>query len=154
MESKVVLRSSKDRIRHAIFFELILLVICVPVFSLISGKPVEEMGALGVSLSLIAMVVNYIYNYAFDHALVWLGKSVQQRSTLMRIVHAVLFEAVLFGATVPLIMGFMGITFMQALVLDIGFMIFVPCYAFVYNIAYDKVYPMPLSKEVIVPTSR
>lgn len=137
------LRTPKDRLRHTILFELILLAILIPSTSILLNKPIETMGTLNISMSLLAMALNFFYNYTFDHALRWLGKPVYERGKRLRLVHSILFEIVLFIFGAPLIMYVLDYTFMQAVLYDVAFMIAVPIYAFIFNIAYDRVFPPP-----------
>ncbi|SDL30237.1 Uncharacterized membrane protein [Maridesulfovibrio ferrireducens] len=136
------MRTCKDRLRHTILFEILLILIIGPMLSIILEQPLHTMGALTIILSLIAMVINYIYNLAFDHSLKQLGKSVHKRSKRLRVLHSILFELVLFIFSVPIVMNFMGYTFMEAFILDIGFIIMVPVYAFFFNILYDNAFPI------------
>ncbi|WP_074217041.1 PACE efflux transporter [Halodesulfovibrio marinisediminis] len=142
------MRTSTDRLRHTVFFELILLVICVPLLALLLNKPMGHVGAVSLMLSLAGATWNYIYNYLFDHALVRLNKPLYPRSGLLRTFHAVLFELSLLVITIPAVMIMMNLSFMQALMIDIGFVAFVPVYAFVYNIAYDRLFPLPTAETV------
>ncbi|WP_240645444.1 chlorhexidine efflux transporter [Vibrio mediterranei] len=72
MNSKNVMRSPADRLRHTILFELLLLLIAAPICMFVFGANVKTAALTAFSLSLIAMVWNYIYNYAFDRALIYL----------------------------------------------------------------------------------
>jgi uncharacterized membrane protein len=53
--------------------------------------------------------------------------------------------------TIPMIMWWMGLTFFQALVFDLSFLIFVPVYALVFNWVYDFVFPAPHVRNDILP---
>jgi len=142
----IAMRTPKDRLRHTIFFELFLLLLCVPVMSFALGKPMEEIGIMSLVLSLVGASWNYMYNYLFDHALVRLNKPLYPRSGMLRLIHAVFFELTLLIITVPTIMLQLNYTFMQALMVDIGFVVFVPVYAFAYNMMYDRVFPPPVAE--------
>lgn len=145
---KQIMRTSTDRLRHTVFFELILLIICVPLLSLLLDQPMGHVGAVSLMLSLAGATWNYVYNYLFDHALIRLNKPLYPRSTKLRTVHAVAFELTLLFITVPAVMIMMNFSFMQAVMLDIGFVFFVPVYAFAYNIAYDRIFPLPTANAV------
>lgn len=136
------MRTSKDRLRHTILFEIVLVLLVGPLLAVALGKPLHTMGAMTLSLSLIAMVVNYIYNLAFDHALLRLGRSVHERSKKLRVLHAILFELCLLVFSLPLVMFMMDYSFMQALILDLGFVVSVPIYAFFFNVIYDRTFPV------------
>ena len=140
------MRTSKDRLRHTILFEILLVATAGPLLSLLLDQPMHTMGTMTLLLSFIAMTVNYLYNWAFDHTLNQLGKPVHERSPVLRILHAILFELCLVAFTIPIVMQFLGYTLTEALILDIGFIVFVPLYAFAFNMIYDHIFPMPSSE--------
>lgn len=45
---------------------------------------------------------------------------------------------------IPFIAWYLGISLMTALVMDIAIVVFYLVYAFVFNIAYDRLFPLPL----------
>lgn len=137
------MRTSKDRLRHTILFEILLVLIIGPLLSVVLKQPMHTMGALTVTLSLIAMVVNYVYNLAFDHTLKWLGRPVYERSRKLRALHSILFELCLLAISLPVVMLLLNYTIQEALMLDVGFIIIVPGYALIFNIIYDRTFPIP-----------
>ncbi len=48
------LRTGADRWRHTLGFEVVGLLISIPVFSAISGQPVDHLGPLAFGISLLA----------------------------------------------------------------------------------------------------
>ncbi len=139
------MRSNIDRLRHTVLFEFFGLLTCVPLASWLLGKSLVQIGALSIVLSLSAMCLNYIYNLLFDIALTRMGRPVNVRSMAMRVLHAVLFECSLLVLTVPFIAWWLDMSLWTAFITDIGFALFFLVYAFVYNWAYDIVFPMPVS---------
>ena len=137
------MRTNLDRFRHTILFEFFGLVICIPLASWILGKDLLQIGTLSIVLSLTAMCLNYLYNLLFDIALVRMGRPVNVRTIAMRVLHAVLFELSLIFLTVPFIAWWLEMSLLTAFITDIGFALFFLVYAFVYNWAYDIVFPMP-----------
>jgi uncharacterized membrane protein len=138
------MRTSADRIRHSFLFELIGIAICTPLASWILNKGLAQIGALSIALSLAAMCVNYGFNLVFDLSLVRLGRPVNVRSVKLRMLHAVLFETSLTILTIPMIAWWLDMTLWAAFLTDIGFTLFFLIYGFVYNWAYDVVFPMPV----------
>ena len=61
------MRTTKDRIRHLVLFEVTALLILVPIGAVFFGFDPFEIGALGASTAAIAAVWNYVYNLAYDH---------------------------------------------------------------------------------------
>ena len=139
---KTTMRTPGDRLRHCLLFEIILLAICVPLLSWVTQEPMEKMGAMSIGLSLMAMVWNGVYNVLFDHLLLRLNRPLYPRSLAMRIGHALLFEAGLLFVTIPSVMWWLEISFVHALMIDLGFVVVTPIYAVAFNGFYDRLFPV------------
>lgn len=136
------MRTTADRIRHAIMFEIIGLMLITPLATLASGHGLGEIGVIAIVASLLAMGWNYVYNLGFDHAMVKLRGSVA-KTVPIRIFHAVFFELGLLIVMLPFIAWYLQISLLEALIMDIGIALFYLVYAYVYNWAYDRVFPIP-----------
>ncbi|WP_375057016.1 PACE efflux transporter [Zobellella sp. DQSA1] len=136
------MRTTKDRIRHALGFEIIGLLIFAPLASLLFNHKLFDMGLMALVGSIIATVWNYIYNLLFDHVLLKLRGEVR-KTTPIRIGHALLFEGGLLLLFLPMIAWHLGITLWEAFVMDIAMASFYLVYAYLYNLAYDRVFPLP-----------
>ncbi|OWW02080.1 hypothetical protein ATY81_22635 [Rhizobium sp. R72] len=136
------MRKTADRIRHAISFEIIGLALVTPLGALAFGMPMADIGVVGVAGATLATVWNYIYNLGFDHLIKRLTGGTQ-KSVAMRLLHAVMFETGLLLALLPMIAWYLGISVVQALMMDVSFALFYVVYAFVFNWAYDRVFPLP-----------
>lgn len=136
------MRTTKDRIRHALGFEIIGLLIFAPLASLVFGFELHTMGLMAVVGSIIATAWNYFYNILFDNAMLKLRGQVQ-KTVPIRVLHAVLFEGGLLLLFLPMIAWYLGITLWEAFMMDITMATFYLIYAFVYNWIYDKVFPVP-----------
>lgn len=136
------MRSIADRVRHALAFEIIGLVIFIPLFSWLLQKNVSEMGVLGVVSAFTATSWNFIYNWGFDLAMLrWAGTL--HKTVAVRVLHSVLFEAGLIVLLIPFIAWYLDISLWTALLMDIAIVVFYLVYAFFFNIAYDRVFPIP-----------
>lgn len=107
------MRSVRDRIRHAVSFELIGLVIVTPIAAWGFGMPMYDIGVVVLVSSLIATAWNYIYNLLFDHALLRITGT-PRKTLAQRVFHAVLFEFGLLFVLLPFIAWYLGITLLQA----------------------------------------
>lgn len=136
------MRSTLDRIRHALAFEIIGLAIITPLGALAFGLALADMGVIGVAAATLATVWTYIYNLGFDHAMMAL-RGDTAKSLRLRIVHALLFELGLLVILVPPIAWYLDIGLIEALVMDAALALFYVVYAFVFNLAYDTVFPVP-----------
>ncbi len=136
------MRSVSDRIRHAISFEIIGLLLVTPLGALVFNVSMADMGVIGIGGATIATLWNYIYNVWFDHAMMRFKRTVH-KTLMIRIVHAGLFEAGLLAILMPFIAWYLQIGLIEAFLMDVSFALFYLVYAFVFNLAYDKVFPLP-----------
>ncbi len=138
------MRTGADRLRHTLGFEVLGMMISVPLFSLLTGQPVDHLGPLAIGLSLLATGWNYLYNLMVDH---WMLRQLGrlEKRLIERVLHALIFELGLLLVVLPLTALWLGISLWQALWLDIGFSLFFVLYAFGYNLAYDRLFPLPVS---------
>ena len=141
------MRTFPDRMRHATLFEAIGLALFTPAAALLFDQPVAHMGVIGVISATVATVWNFVFNVGFDHALVRLtGHTAKTVPT--RIAHAILFEGGLIIMLIPMVAWYLGISLRAALLMDISIVVFYLVYAFVFNIAYDRIFPVRDEKPV------
>lgn len=136
------MRSPLDRLRHALSFEIIALLIVVPLGAWIFGFPMHDMGVVGVVGATIATLYNMVFNHLFD-LLMKRRYGSTRKTPRQRVVHAVAFETGLLLVLLPFIALYLGISLWQAFVMDISFAGFYLVYAFVFNWAYDWLFPLP-----------
>eukprot|EP00873_Tetraselmis_striata_P032456 jgi/Tetstr1/452720/TSEL_039756.t1 len=136
------MRTAWDRVRHALCFEIIGLILVIPLGALVFAMPMHDIGVVGLVSATIAMAWNYLFNFGFD-AIMLRTIGTTLKSVRLRIAHAVLFELGLLIVLMPFIAWYLGISLIHALVMDISFALFYMGYAFVFNLAYDRVFPLP-----------
>lgn len=137
------MRTVSDRVRHAIGFEMIGLILCMPLASRVLEQDVWHLGLLGLALSLLGTFWNYVFNLLFDRLLLaWRGRL--HKTFVERIGHALAFEFGLLLFTLPAISSYLSISLLQAFWVDMGFVLFYVVYALGYNWGYDKVFPLPI----------
>ena len=136
------MRTPADRIRHAIAFEVIGILLATPLGALVFHLHAGDSAVIVIGSASVAMAWNYVYNLGFDHALKAITGTTL-KSLPWRVAHAVLFEIGLLLMLMPLIALYMGITLWEALVMDLAFALFYMGYALVFNWAYDRVVPLP-----------
>ena len=66
----------------------------------------------------------------------------RQDLVLLRLAHALGFEGGLLIFSLPVIMAWTGMDFWTALVADIGLALAYAGYAYLFNLAYDRVFPI------------
>lgn len=136
------MRTARDRIRHAISFEIIGLALITPLGAWAFHMPMHDIGVLGIVGATIATLWNYIYNLGVDRIMQRLRGSTR-KTTPIRVLHAVMFEVGLLFVLLPLFAWYLGISLRQALPMDVSFALFYVGYAFVFNWAYDRLFPLP-----------
>ncbi|HGM5289538.1 PACE efflux transporter [Serratia ureilytica] len=133
----------KRKLVYVTAYEIIGMAISALGLALLSGHAPSTTGPLAVVITTIAVSWNFIYNYVFEW---WESRQVSRARTLKRrILHAVGFQLTLVVYLIPLIAWWMGITLWQALLLDMALIVIIPCYTFVFNWAFDKLFGLPAS---------
>jgi uncharacterized membrane protein len=136
------MRNFTDRLRHAISFEILGLLLVTPLGALVFAIPMEHLGVVTVGSATLAMLWTYGYNWAFDLALLRATGGTGKTFGL-RVLHALLFEAGLLVLLMPFIAWWLEVSLWRALVMDLGFAAFYVVYAFAFNWVYDRVFPVP-----------
>lgn len=136
------MRTTADRIRHALSFEIIGILLATPLGALFFGLHGGDSAVIVIGSATVAMAWNYLFNLLFDKALNRLAGTTL-KSGPVRIVHAVMFEIGLLLMLMPLIALYLGITLWQAFVMDLAFALFYMGYALVFNWIYDRLFPLP-----------
>ncbi|HQR05079.1 MAG: PACE efflux transporter [Proteobacteria bacterium] len=139
----VPLRSFADRARQVVLFEILGLILITPLFSWASGHPLDSAAGLLAVLSLVAAIWNGAYSTSVD----WLqarlfGQRADQRGFLARGLHALMFETGLLVLTLPIIVAWTKMSWWPALMADLGLACAYTIYAFVFNLAYDRRFPI------------
>lgn len=134
------MRTTKDRIRQAISFEIIGITLSVPLAAFAFGFELGKTGILGVVGATLATAWNYVFNLMFDLGLKKLNGSTH-KSIKLRLLHAISFELGLMVAFLPIIAWWMGIGLFEALVVDLAFIAFYLLYTFVFTWCYDTIFP-------------
>jgi uncharacterized membrane protein len=152
------LRSLPDRLRQIAIFEIGGLLLVTPPFAWASGVPLTDSIGLLALLALIAAIWNGCYNTCFD----WLegrltGRTADRRPLRLRVLHAVGFESGLLVMTLPILVAWTGMSWIEALLADIALAITYTVYAFVFNLGYDRVFPIEQGERRVpdaVPSER
>lgn len=136
------MRTTADRIRHTIGFEVLGLALLTPLASWLFDHAMAEIGPLALLFTFLGAGWNYLYNLLFDRAMLRLRRTLQKR-VVDRLVHALGFELGLLWITLPLIAWWLEISLWQALLLDLSMVVFYLVFAYLYNWLYDVLFPLP-----------
>lgn len=129
-------RSVKERIFHACTFEFFAIVFTMLIGIFLLNKPLNAMGILSVLISVTALLLNIVFNWLFDRFFPFVNGD---RPVKIRMLHAIGFEGTLVLFTVPMIAFFLKVSFVEAFMIEIGFLIFFLFYTYIYNWCYDKI---------------
>ncbi|MGL4675108.1 MAG: PACE efflux transporter, partial [Wohlfahrtiimonas sp.] len=127
-------RSVKERIFHAFTFEFFAIVFTMLIGIFLLNKPIDAMGVLSVLISVTALLLNIVFNWLFDRFFPFVNGD---RPVKIRMLHAIGFEGTLVLFTVPMIAFFLKVSFVEAFMIEIGFLVFFLFYTYIYNWCYD-----------------
>lgn len=127
-------KSIGERVLQAVLFEALAIVLCTPLFAWLMGKSLFEMGMVTLLNCMLALIWNVVFNAGFDRLLARLH---WRKNVGVRVLHAVLFESGLIVVSVPLIAWWLGMSLLQALLLDLGVLLFFLPYTYVFHWVYD-----------------
>ena len=142
----------KRRVVNIGLYEGIAIVVASAGLALMSGQGVAHSGAVAVAASAIAIVWNLCFNWMFER---WEARqTVRGRSLGRRVAHAIGFEGGLVAFLVPLMAWWFEVSLWDALVMDLGLVVFFLVYTFVFNWAFDRAFGLPASAAGSGPTPR
>ncbi|MBB2496007.1 PACE efflux transporter [Aquipseudomonas ullengensis] len=135
------MQGAKRKVVQAVLYELIGALFVSPVIALAFDESLAYSGALALLLSLSALVWNMLFNGLFEH---WEARQVERtRGLKRRMLHAAGFEGGLALLLVPLMAWWLGITWAEAFVADLGLLVFFFFYAFAFQWAFDRLFDVP-----------
>jgi len=133
----------KRRVVYISLYEGIAIVVASAGLALMSGQGLGHSGVLAVIASVIAVLWNLTFNALFER---WeSNQAVRGRSVRRRIAHAIGFEGGLVAFLVPMFAWWLDVSLWEALVMDLGLVVFFLVYTFVFNWAFDAVFGLPSS---------
>lgn len=137
------MQGAKRRVVYVGLYEVIAIVLSAILLEWMSGAGAAESLGLAVAASAVAIIWNLAFNSVFER---WEARRKQQgRSLGVRILHAIGFEGGLLIFLIPLVAWWYDVSFWQALLMDMGLLIFFLVYTFVFTWAFDRVFGLPAS---------
>lgn len=135
----------KRRVVYVGLYELVAIVLSAILLKLISNADTANSLGIAVAASAIAILWNLAFNYGFEMWEQYLqqNRKHQGRSLGIRVLHAVGFEGGLVIFLVPVLAWWLEVSFIEALLLDLGLLVFFLFYTFVFNWAFDAVFGLP-----------
>ncbi len=133
----------KRRVVYVGLYEFIAIVLSAILLELMSNAGTAESLGLAIAASAVAIIWNLVFNSLFER---WESRRQQPgRSLGVRIIHAIGFEGGLLVLLVPLVAWWYGVGLWQALLMDLGLLVFFLVYTFVFTWAFDRVFGLPAS---------
>lgn len=131
----------KRRVVYVGLYELVAIVLSAILLTLISSADSANSLGLAIAASALAILWNLVFNYGFE---VWEQHRGQTgRSLAVRVLHALGFEGGLVIFLVPLLAWWLQVSFIEALLLDLGLLVFFLFYTFIFNWVFDALFGLP-----------
>ena len=135
------LQGSRRRFVFVSLYELIAIVVATFGFMAFTGQGAAHSGVISVISSVVAIIWNLAFNALFER---WESRqAVRGRSVARRVAHAVGFEGGLALILVPLLAWWFHVGLWEALVMDLGLLMFFLVYTFVFNWSFDRLFGLP-----------
>ncbi len=143
------LQGVRRRVVYVSIYELIAIAVVTVGLARYTGQDMGHSGVMAVVSSAVAVVWNVVFNTLFER---WEARqAVRGRSLRRRVAHAIGFEGGLVFTLVPLFAWWFGISLWEALLMDLGLIVFFLCYTFVFSWVFDQLFGLPAS--VLGPTA-
>ena len=131
------------RILQAVLYEAIAVAFLGPALSLVFERPLVSTLSLALLMSAVALAWSYVFNSLFER---WESRQrVGGRSPQRRFIHALGFEGGLVILLVPLMAGWLRISWIQALLADIGTLAVFFVYSVAFTWLFDRIFGLPIS---------
>ncbi|WJN57283.1 PACE efflux transporter [Pseudomonas sp. SO81] len=137
------MQGAKRKVVQALLYELVGALFVSPVIAFAFDESMVYSGTLALLLSLVALSWNMLFNSLFEY---WEARQARRTRTLgRRLLHSLGFEGGLALMLVPLMAWWLDISWLQALVADLGLLLFFFFYAFAFQWAFDLLFGVPTS---------
>lgn len=133
----------RRRIIHVTFYEVFAIALSSVVMLGTTPADLKLATVASVLASVYAVVWNVSYNSLFE---AWEARQpVRGRSLQRRICHAFGFELGFLVVLVPAFAWMLGISLVEAFILESGMILLFLVYTFAYNLAFDRIFGLPAS---------
>lgn len=139
----------RRRVVYVGLYEVIAILLSAVLLELMSNAGAGESLGLAVVASAVAIIWNLIFNSLFER---WETHRQQNgRNLMVRALHAIGFESGLLILLVPLVAWWYSVSLWQALLMDLGLLVFFLVYTFAFTWAFDRVFGLPTSATMQPP---
>lgn len=148
LSNKPILWSLQGPMRRVVYvglYELIAIVVATAGLAAATGQGAMHSGVISAVSSAIAVVWNVVWNSIFER---WESRQhVRGRHWGRRVAHAIGMEGGLVFMLVPLFAWWFQVSLWDALVMDIGLLLFFLVYTFVFHWGFDRVFGLPAAAQ-------
>jgi uncharacterized membrane protein len=131
------------RVLQAVLYETIAVAFVVPALWWLFGQSPLSTLALTLTMAGIALAWNYGFNAVFER---WEARQgVPARTWGRRLLHGASFELGLALVLVPVMAWWLNISLLEALLADIGVLLFFMVYTMAFTWGFDQVFGLPAS---------
>lgn len=138
-EARPVLR----RVVFVVGYEALSVLFTVVVLSALLGHGGGASTMTAILVSTVATAWNYVWNTLFEAAERRLGAT--GRGVRARAIHAIGYEGGVLLFTIPLVAVMLGVTFLEALAIEAGLLVFFLVFTVVYTWVFDRIFGLPAS---------
>lgn len=131
------------RVVQALLYEVLAIALVTPAIALFFAEGTGSALGLSVLMSSIALAWNYSFNALFEW---WERRQVVKgRSALRRLAHGIGFEGGLGLILIPVMALWLHIGLWQALLTELGFLLFFLVYTVAFTWCFDHLFGLPES---------
>lgn len=139
----IALAPRTRRVVQAVAYELIAIAMVTPAIAFFFDEGQGSALGLSVLMSSIALAWNYAFNAVFEW---WEQRQTTKgRSALRRLVHGIGFEGGLGCILIPVMALWLHIPLWEALLAELGFLLFFMVYTVVFTWCFDHLFGLPQS---------
>jgi len=143
VNSTAPVRGPRERLLQTLAFEAGGLLLVAPLVALAGIAGAGGSLLLVAALAAVVMAWAALFNTAFDHVEARVaGRVASERPHRWRTLHALLLEASSVVVSLPVIVLLTGLSWWQALGLDLALTLVYAAYAYLFHLAYDRLRPV------------
>ncbi len=136
-------RSALERFVQAVIYEVVAVIFLTPVYAYALNLPWDNSFATMGMISVAVIIWAAIYNAIFDKLMFrWSGRLAHQKTQILRVLHAVLYEVSVTFIAVPIIIVMSDKSLWIALAADIAFSFIFAVYTYFFHLIYDRIRPV------------
>ena len=137
----ITLTPIKRRIVYVTVFEIIAIISSTLILMALSGGDAVQSLPVAVMVSVAAVVWNFVFNSLFEG---WeQRRGNPERTVVIRVIHALIFEGGIFLICLPLYMVWYGVGLYEAFVMESALLLFFLIYTFLFTLFFDKIFTLP-----------